>query len=118
MRTQSQEVTMLVVWTCLSAVGYVLATVAMKYWDSSPKIAIAALIVICLVSAVHFEIIALRGSALALTSVLIIGIETLLAFALGSALFGETYSKTTIAGAVLVLAGVALIYTAPTNTGA
>ena len=103
---------MLVVWCSLSAAAYVCSTLGMKYWDALPRSLMGSLIVACLLLAVYFEILALRRADMAMTIVLIIGLEAVLALALGGLALGEAYSATKLAGVALVIAGVTVIQTA------
>ncbi|MCB2009544.1 MAG: hypothetical protein KDF64_02870 [Geminicoccaceae bacterium] len=100
---------MLVVSCSLSAGGYLLAAIVMKYWFDLPLPVAVGLILLSLGIAIGFEIRAMMESDLALTILTIIGFETVLAFLFGHVLFGETVRPLQCAGVVLVLAGVMLV---------
>ena len=102
---------MLVVWSTLSATAYVISTVGMKYWDILPKFFSITLIAGMLAIAVYFEILALRQAELAITLILIIGLEAVIALLLGSLVLGESYSFGNLTGTALVIAGVIMINT-------
>ncbi len=59
------------------------------------------------------QLIAMRGTTMSLTYLIVLGLEAVLAFAFGALFFGETQSLPKYFGVGLVLLGVALLRVAP-----
>lgn len=93
---------------CLTALGYAVATYGMKLATGGISPHAAALVALGLAAAVCAEILLLRNSHLSVVYLAIVAIETLLV--LGIAVWlGEGLNAQQIAGAGLVLSGMALV---------
>ena len=100
---------MLFMFCAICALSYVLSTIGMKYWDTYPKGVIATFIAVTIALAVWSEIQALRHADMALTLIVIIGLEAAIALSAGYFILGESLTISKLSGACLVLAGVVLI---------
>ena len=94
----------------ISAACYTIAMLAMKSWDSLPMATATAAIVLALVGAVAFEILALRDGRLGLVYVAILGVECVMIALVSHFVLGETFSQREVAGAALIAAGTALAW--------
>ncbi len=92
----------------LTAIGYAVATAGMKLSTGAPTGLGLALVVGGLLLAVIAEITLLRGNNLAIVYLAIIAVESLLVLCFAIAI-GETLNMQQIAGAGLLLGGVALV---------
>ena len=99
--------TMLVLVTSL---GYILATVGMKAWVEGLVPLGLALILAGFALAAVAEVLLLRQTYLSVIYVAIIGVETVLIVALATVI-GEGLSARQVAGAILVLTGLAFVGT-------
>ena len=96
----------------LCAIGYTIATFAMKSASSTPLPGTLALIALALALAVVAEVALLRQKPLGVAYLTILAGETA-AVLLLSLRLGETLSPGQIAGGVLVMGGLALLSLAP-----
>lgn len=55
------------------------------------------------------QTLAMRGSSMSITYIIVLGLEAITAFALGTLVMGESYSWLKLAGALVVLLGVMLL---------
>ncbi|MBI1417412.1 MAG: hypothetical protein GC146_09330 [Limimaricola sp.] len=85
--------------------------VAMKYWWSVPTPGLTALIVVTLLSAGAFELVALQNERLGLIYVGILSAEVVIIGAASLLHFNEAYSARETAGIGLVLLGTAIAWT-------
>jgi drug/metabolite transporter (DMT)-like permease len=92
----------------LSALGYAVATIGMKLASTQLTTLAVAIIVAGFVAASLAEIALLKKADLGIIYITIIGAETLMVLAF-AALIGEGPDLRTLAGAGLVLAGIALV---------
>ncbi|MCB1343183.1 MAG: 5-aminolevulinate synthase [Pseudooceanicola sp.] len=92
----------------LTATGYALATYGMKLSTGGLTPLSLALVALGLLAAVGAEILLLRNGELSIVYIAIIGFETLLVLLLAVWL-GESVTPLQIAGAGLVLGGMALV---------
>lgn len=92
----------------LSAVGYAVATIGMKLASTTVTAGALAIILAGFVAASLAEVALLRKAELGVIYITIVGVETLLVLAF-AAMIGEGPNLRTLAGAGLVLAGIALV---------
>ncbi|PIB26744.1 hypothetical protein BFP76_10835 [Amylibacter kogurei] len=93
----------------LSALGYALATLAMKHMADTPSIWPLIFIIGFFALAILFEVIVLRQENLAFTYVAILALEAMLVVVI-SVFIGETLSMREITGGVIVLIGAAILW--------
>lgn len=91
-----------------SALGYAVATIGMKLASSSLTVVAIGLVVLGFVAATLAEVSLLRKADLGVIYITIVGAETLLVLSF-AALIGEGPDLRTMAGAGLVVAGIALV---------
>ena len=92
-----------------SAFLYVASSVFMKYWDELGTTLAIAGIAATMIAAIGVEILALRYQDLALTMVMIIGLEAVIAVVWGMSFLGETIAIQKIAGLGLIVTGIAML---------
>ncbi len=92
----------------VSALGYAIATIGMKLASSSLTALAVGLVVLGFVAATLAEVSLLRKADLGVIYITIVGAETLLVLSF-AALIGEGPDLRTLAGAGLVVAGIALV---------
>lgn len=93
-----------------SAACYTVAMLAMKWWGSVPMGTAVPVIVLALLGAVAFEILALRDQRLGLVYVAILGVECVMIAGVSHFVLGESFSAREVAGAALIAAGTALAW--------
>lgn len=91
-----------------SAALYTAGMVAMKLWGQLPPAMMAAAIAICIAGAVWLEVLALRETRLGVVYVAILAAEAIMVAAIAHLGFEEEYSLRELAGAGLIVAGVAV----------
>jgi len=91
----------------VAAFGYALATIGMKLAANNWTLVASAIIVAGFVAATLAEVVLLQKADLGVIYITIIGVETLMVLAFAAAI-GETPDLETLAGAGLVIAGIAL----------
>lgn len=94
----------------ICGLAYAAATFAMKTASTSPSILALGLITVCLTAAVLAEVLLLQRTHLSLAYIAILGIETLIIMTIAG-MMGEGLNLKQALGAVLVLAGAAVIST-------
>jgi drug/metabolite transporter (DMT)-like permease len=94
----------------LCALGYAVATVAMKMASDTPHIIIYAAIAACLVAAVAGEVLLLQRTHLGIAYIAILGVETVIVL-LVAAFMGEGLSGREVAGGLIVLVGAGVLST-------
>lgn len=92
----------------LTAAGYAVATLGMKLATGGLTLQSASLVAFGLAAAVAAEVLLLRNSELSVIYLAIIAFETIIVLAL-AAWLGESITVKQIAGASLVLGGMALV---------
>lgn len=93
----------------VSALGYALATVAMKGMAGNPSALMLIAIATLFAVAIGVEILVLRKQGIAFTYVAILALEALVLIAIALA-FGETMQPREWLGAGVILLGVALLW--------
>jgi multidrug transporter EmrE-like cation transporter len=92
----------------ICALGYAVATLAMKAASSHPGLAAYGIIAACLAAAVLAEVVLLQRAHLGLAYVAILGAETVIILVV-AAMLGEGLGPRDLAGAALVLIGAGVI---------
>lgn len=101
--------TMRMVLAILAAFAFTIGGVAMKYADGVPSRAFAVVYVALFGVGAVLQAQAMRGAGLGTTYILVLGLEAVLAFALGVALFGESATVRKLAAVTLIVVGIALL---------
>jgi multidrug transporter EmrE-like cation transporter len=92
-----------------AAATYAGSMVLMKFWDAHGGPLLALAIAGAVVLAVILEIAALREMKLGLVYVAVLGVEAVLVMLAAHGLFGETFTPRELAGAGIIVAGVAVM---------
>lgn len=74
----------------------------------------SVLVFACFALGATLQTLAMRGSAMTVTYIAVLGLEAITAYALGALLLGEPNSWLKLVGALVVLCGVALLRVADT----
>ena len=93
----------------LAALAFTLGGVCMKAADGFRNAWPTAGYLLLFASGALLQSEAMRRSELGTTYILVLGLEAMLAFAFGMALFGESATLPKIAAVVLIVAGIALL---------
>lgn len=96
----------------LAALCFTTGGLFMKYADGFRQLAPGAAFLLLFGVGAVLQSYAMRGTGMAVTYVLVLGLEAALAFGFGVWLLGESLSTAKVAGIGLTLAGVALLRTA------
>jgi multidrug transporter EmrE-like cation transporter len=93
----------------LAAAAFACGGIAMKYADGLSRLtpSIAALLLFVLGAGI--QTVAMKQQQMSVTYIAVLGLEALLAFGFGVVFFKEGYALTKLAGAALVLVGVAFL---------
>lgn len=100
---------MRMVLAILAAFAFTLGGVAMKYADGAHDRRFAAAYVALFGIGAVLQAQAMRGAGLGVTYILVLGLEAVLAFALGIMLFGESATLRKLAAVTLIVVGIALL---------
>lgn len=92
----------------ISAFGYAIATIGMKLASNNWTAVALGIIVLGFVAATLAEVVLLRKADLGVIYITIIGAETLMVMAFAAAI-GEVPDLKTLAGAAMVIGGIAMV---------
>lgn len=95
----------------LAAIAFTLGGVFMKAADGIRQPGPTAGFLLLFAVGAVLQSQAMRGAELGMTYILVLGLEALLAFSFGVALYGEPVRLTKIVAVLLVVAGIALLRT-------
>ena len=93
----------------LAALAFTTGGVLMKYADGLRHAAAVAGFVALFAAGAMLQSLAMRGSELGVTYVLVLGLEAVLAFGLGVTIFHEEPTVTKLTAVALVVVGIALL---------
>ena len=93
----------------LAALAFALGGVGMKFSDGLLNVS-ASLIVFCLfVGGAALQIMAMKGTELSVTYILVLGFEAVLSFGFGVIAFRESISLLKMVGALIVVLGIVVL---------
>lgn len=81
----------------------------MKYADGLSRLVPSLVAMALFVFGAGIQTIAMKQNLMSVTYIVVLGLEALLAFGFGVLFFKESYALTKLAGAALVLVGVAFL---------
>ena len=93
----------------LAATAFALGGIAMKYADGLSRLMPSLLAMALFVLGAGIQTVAMKQSLMSVTYIAVLGLEALLAFGFGVVFFKEGYPLTKLAGAALVVVGVAFL---------
>ncbi len=93
----------------IAAAAFATGGIAMKYADGLSKFAPSLVAMLLFVLGAGIQTIAMKQQQMSVTYIAVLGLEALLAFGFGVVFFQEGYPLTKLAGALLVLVGVAFL---------
>lgn len=92
-----------------SAILFTIGGVFMKLSQGLSQLTPSLLLYLFFIAGASLQTIAMRKSALSVTYVIVLGLETVLAFVFGVVLFQENYSYTNVVGVSCVVAGMGFL---------
>lgn len=95
----------------LSAILFTVGGIFMKLSNGLSELIPSLLVYIFFIAGASLQTIAMRRSALGVTYVIVLGLESVLAFLFGVVLFQENYSYTNFIGVSLIVAGMGFLQT-------
>lgn len=93
----------------LSAILFTVGGICMKLSQGLTELLPSLLVYIFFIAGASLQTIAMRKSALGITCVIVLGLESVLAFVFGVVLFQENYSYTNFVGVSLIVAGMSFM---------
>lgn len=93
----------------VAAFAYTLGGMYMKLSKGLSKLVPSLLVYFFLIAGASMEAIAMNDSSLGVTYLFVVGVEFVLAFLLGAFLFEESYSRGSLIGVSLIVAGIILL---------
>ncbi len=93
----------------LAAVAFALGGIAMKYAEGLSRFTPSLVVMALFVLGAGIQTIAMKQQQMSVTYIAVLGLEALLAFGFGIIFFKEGYALTKLAGAALVVVGVAFL---------
>ena len=93
----------------LAAAAFASGGIAMKYAEGLSRFTPSLVAMALFVFGAGIQTVAMKQQQMSVTYIAVLGLEALLAFCFGVVFFKETYALTKLAGAMLVVAGVAFL---------
>jgi multidrug transporter EmrE-like cation transporter len=93
----------------LAAAAFALGGIAMKYAEGLSKLLPSLAAMLLFVLGAGIQTIAMKQQQMSVTYIAVLGLEALLAFGFGVVFFKEGYALSKLAGAALVVLGVAFL---------
>lgn len=93
----------------LAAILFTVGGIFMKLSQGLSELIPSLLLYFFLIAGASLQTIAMRKAALSVTYVIVLGIETVLAFLFGVVLFQENYSYTNVVGVSFIVAGMGFL---------
>lgn len=93
----------------LSAILFTVGGIFMKLSNGLTQLIPSLLVYVFFIAGASLQTIAMRRSALGVTYVIVLGVESVLAFLFGVVLFQENYSYTNFIGMSLIVAGMSFL---------
>ncbi len=100
-----------------AAFFYMAASWIMKAWGGSTYLVLIPAVILTLSAAAWFEIEVLRTTRLGHVIILILAIEFLMTFLVAVWFLGEQYTMRELAGAAIILFGIAMLCMTPHHAG-
>jgi small multidrug resistance pump len=97
-------------WMVLSAaVSFAFGGVMMKYADGLRNLNPSMLVFLLFVLGAALQIVAMRGTDLSVTYLVVLGLEAVLSFTLGLVIFKESVTLLKVVGALIVVLGIIVL---------
>ncbi len=96
-----------------AAFFYMAASWIMKAWGGSPYLVLIPAVLLTLSFGAWFETEVLRTTRLGHVIILVLAIEFLMTFVVAVGVLGEQYTLREVGGAIIILAGIAMLCLAP-----
>jgi small multidrug resistance pump len=97
-------------WMVLSAaVSFAFGGVMMKYADGLRNLNPSILVFLLFVLGAALQIVAMRGTDLSVTYLVVLGLEAVLSFTLGLVIFKESVTLLKVVGALIVVLGIIVL---------
>jgi multidrug transporter EmrE-like cation transporter len=93
----------------VAAAAFAFGGAAMKYSDGFSRFTPSLIMMLLFILGAGFQTIAMKQQQMSVTYIAVLGLEAVLAFGFGAVFFKEGYALSKVAGAALVLIGVAFL---------
>lgn len=90
----------------LAAVGFASGGAAMKFADGLQNVSVSLIVFMLFVAGAALQTVAMRGTDLSVTYLVVLGLEAVLSFGLGVIVFREHFSLLKLLGALIVVLGI------------
>ena len=93
----------------IAAAAFAFGGAAMKYSDGFSRFAPSLIMMLLFVLGAAMQTLAMKQQQMSVTHIAVLGLEAVLAFGFGAVFFKEGYALSKVAGAILVVVGVAFL---------
>ncbi len=93
----------------VAATAFATGGMAMKHADGLSKLIPSLIVMLLFILGAGIQTVAMKQQQMSVTYIAVLGLEALLAFGFGALFFGEGFALGKLAGAALVLIGVAFL---------